>query len=603
MRRRALGGFLAALLALAACQSGEGAPSTTTSPPATSTTAAPTTTTTSNATTTSTTTTTRPPGPNEVVIGDDQEPPTLNPYAPGGDNWIVSRVGQAIFAGLTEVDGDTGAIIPDLAVELPTVANGGVVVDSDGTTRVTFQIRQEAVWENGTPVTGDDVAFTFEALMAAEPGTLGVDRTPYEAITNVEAHGKSVTLTFAAPTLAFETMFPVILPRHQMEGTDLGTDWNDRPWLSAGPFTFESWEPGEQLTLVRNERYWKTDPATGERLPYLDRVVSRFIPETARLIQAFEAREIDIVVPPPGYADRLRALQSAEVIVGPSRIWEHLAFQFGENNPNPESLNAHLDLRRAVAYLIDREAIAAEGFWESEEVLDSILALHGLQSDHPWAQYRPDPERARGLLAGLCANLGRDCAAEPLVLEYSTTSNADERPAIGRLIAGMLIAAGIEAAVDLWDSAIFFGHGYLDAGAWDLAGWAWVVSPGPAGVLQTLSLYDPERPPPDGENYSRWGTPAVSGQTLVYDQGPSLVRDEHTARYAEILNEMRATADHDRFAALAREAENILADQVVIIPLVARATLSAVWADEIAGYGYSTWLDTWDIETWRRADR
>lgn len=605
MRRRALGGFLAALLALAACQTGEGAPSTTTSPPATSTTSAPTTTTTSTATTTSTTTTTRPPGPNEVVIGDDQEPPTLNPYAPGGDNWIVSRVGQAIFAGLTEVDGDTGAIVPDLAAALPTVANGGVVVDSEGTTRVTFTIRDEAVWENGTPITGDDVAFTYEALMAAGPGTLGVDRTPYEAITNVEADGKVVTLTFAAPTLAFETMFPVILPRHQMEGTDLATDWNTEPWLSAGPFTFESWEPGNQLVLVRNERYWKTDPAAGERLPHLDRVVFRFIPETARLIEAFESREIDVVVPPSGYADRLRPLERAEVIVGPSSIWEQVAFQFGENNPNPESLNARLDLRRGVAFLIDREAIATRGFWESEEVLDSILALHGLPTDSPWAVYRPDPERARYVLDGLCADLGRDCAAEPPVVVYSTTSNADERPAIGRLIAGMLTEAGIEATVDLWDAAIFFGPTHMDAGAWDLAGWAWIAAPGPAGVLGTLSLYDPDLPPPQANaaNYSRWGTPAVSGEVFPYNQGPSLVRDAYTTRYAEILDEMRATADHDRFAALAREAENILADQVVIIPLMARAMVSAVWGDEIAGYGYSTWLDTWDIETWRRADR
>jgi peptide/nickel transport system substrate-binding protein len=599
MRRRALGGFLAVLLALAACQSGESEPPTTatTSPP---TTAATTTTGTTTPTTAVATTTTRRPGPNEVVIGDDQEPPTLNPLAPGGDNWIVSRIGQAIFAGLTEVDGDTGAIIPDLAVELPTVANGGVTVGPDGTTRVTFRIRQEAVWENGTPVTGDDVAFTYRAIMDA--GSLGLDRTPYEAITGVAAEGKSVTFTFAAPTLAFETMFLVILPRHQVEGTDLTTDWNDRPWLSAGPFRFESWDKGRQLTLVRNERYWKTDPATGEPLPYLDRVVFRFIPETEELLDAFANREIDVVMPPPGLAGSLRPLQGAQVISGPGRIWEHLAFQFGENNPNLGSLNAHLDFRRAVAYLIDRESIAAQGFWESEQPLDSILALHGLPSDHPWAQYGSDPDRARELLDGLCADLGRDCLVEPPTVVYSTTGNADERPAIGRLIAEMLAAAAIRATVDPKDSAIFFGAGYLDGGGWDLAGWAWMATPGPAGVLQTLSLYDPELPPPEGENYSRWGTPAVSGEISYLDQGPSRVRDAYTARYALLLDEMRTTADHDRFAALAREAENILADQVVFIPLLTRATLSAVWADEIAGYGYSTWLDTWDVETWRRAD-
>jgi len=540
-----------------------------------------------------------------VVIGDDQEPPTLNPYAPGGDNWIVSRIGQAIFAGLTEVDGDTGAIIPDLAEELPTVANGGVVVAGDGTTRVTFTIEEEAVWENGTPITGDDVAFTYEALMAAAPGTLNLDRTPYQAITGVEAQGKTVTLTFAAPTLAFETMFPVILPRHQMAGTDLATDWNTEPWLSAGPFTFESWEPGEQLTLMRNERYWKTDSVTGERLPHLDQVVFRFIPEYETLLTAFEARDVDIVVPPPGYADRLRHLDGTEVIVGPGLIWEQVAFQFGENNTNEGSLNPHLAFRRAVAYLVDREAIAARGFWQSEQVLDSILALHGLPSDHPWAEYRPNWGRARGLLGVLCGDLGRDCSTDPPAVIYSTTGNADERPAIGRLIADMLAEAGIETTVDLRDSAIFFGPDHLEAGNWDLAGWAWVALPGPAGVLQTLSLYDPDLPPPqtDAANYSRWGTPAVNGEPPLYNQGPSLVRDAHTARYAQILDEMRTTADHDRFAALAREAENILADQVVFIPLVARATVSAVWADEMAGYGYSTWLDTWDIETWRRVDR
>ena len=608
MRRRALGGFLAILLAAAACQSSEGAPATTTTlaPPTTTTTTQVTTTT---GTTAPTTTTTRPPGPNEVVIGDDQEPPTLNPYAPGGDNWIVSRIGQAIFAGLTEVDGDTGAIIPDLAVRLPTVANGGVVVDGDGTTRVTFRIRQEAVWENGTPVTGDDVAFTYEAIMALDAGALSLDRAPYEVITAVEAAGKSVTLTFAAPTLAFETMFPVILPRHQVEGTDLTTDWNTEPWLSAGPFRFESWDPGEQLTLVRNERYWKSDSVTGERLPYLDRVVFRFIPETEELLDAFANREIDAVMPPPGLAGSLRPLEGAQVISGPGRIWEQVTLQFGENNPNVGSLNAHLDFRRAVAYLIDREAIAAQGFWESEQPLDSILALHGLPCDHPWAQYRSDPERARELLDGLCADLGRDCLAEPPTVVYSTTGNADERPTIARLASEMLSAGGIRATVEPQDSMLFFSPEFLDGGYWDLAEWAWIATPGPSGVLQTLTLFDPDQPPPGPAgpsevvaNLGRWGTPAVSGEVSYLNQGPSRVRDTYTARYARLLDEMRTTADHDRFADLAREAENILADQVVFIPLLTRATLSAVWADEIAGYGYSTWLDTWDIETWRRAD-
>ena len=199
-------------------------------------------------------------------------------------------------------------------------------------------------------------------------------------------------------------------------------------------------------------------------------------------------------MPPPGLAGSLRPLEGAEVIAGPGQIWEQIAFQFGENNPNVGSLNAHVDFRRAVAYLIDREAIAAQGFWESEQLLDSILALHGLPSDHPWAAYRHDPERARALLDRLCADLGRDCAAEPPAVVYSTTSNADERPAIGRIVSEMLDAGGHRGGPSiLLDSMAFFGSSGLEGGFWDLSEWAWVAFPGSAGVLQTLSLFDPDR--------------------------------------------------------------------------------------------------------------
>ena len=198
----------------------------------------------------------------------------------------------------------------------------------------------------------------------------------------------------------------------------------------------------------------------------------------------------------------------------------------------------------------------------------------------------------------------------------STTSNADERPRIAGLLVDQLAEAGIEVQLDLEDSSIFFGP-TLTNGTWDLGEYAWVATPGASGVLASLSVYDPDAPITgdptlgwqglSGENNARWGTPAVSGWPVAdpidLNQGPSLVRDQHTARYAEILDEMAATADHDEFAALAAEAEQILADQVVIIPLLARTDVGAVWADEIGGFVHSPWLFTWNVEDWHRVDR
>ena len=80
----------------------------------------------------------------EAFIADDQEPPTLNTFAPGGDNFIVSKIGQAYWCGVQDIDGFTLELIPDLVTELPSVANGGVSVNDDGTMTVRYQIRDEA---------------------------------------------------------------------------------------------------------------------------------------------------------------------------------------------------------------------------------------------------------------------------------------------------------------------------------------------------------------------------------------------------------------------------------------------------------------------------
>ncbi len=572
--------------------------------------------------TTSATTTTTPelPQPNEVVVGIDQRPDSLNPLAPGGDNQIVLEINQAIGIGLTETHGETLELVPDLAMEIPSVANGGVVVARNGTTTVTFQLRDEAVWEDGTPISGDDIAFTYESIVAL------VDRPflsgPYEAITAIGTSAKTVTLTFAEPTLAFETMFPFVIPRHQVEGTDPVADWLQTPWLSAGPFLFEPWE-GDELALTRNSAFWKSDPDTGAPLPHLDRLVFRYIPETAALIDAFTSGETDIVGVPPwsGMIDRLSELEGIEVEVRNSAIWEHFTFQFGERNPNPESLNQHVDFRRAIFHLIDREAILDLGFWGTRTGLDSILGVHGAATDQPWAQYPHDPVEARRLLGELCSRLGRDCAIDPPRVVFSTTSNADERPAIGRLLVEMLAVGGIEAELDLQDSSLYFGP-TISNGAWDLGMWAWFAQPSPAGILRSLAIWDPAAPitgDPSGgprglpgTNYSRWGTPSVccsapadssSDGTSVetnLDQGASTVLDEHTVRYAEILDQMRTTADHEVFADLAREAEQILADQVVFIPLLTRSSVGAVWTNRVEGYIHSPWLFTWNVEEWSR---
>ena len=624
-RRRSLtwlGLLLAFAMVVAACGDDDaGDETTTTAAPTTTeastTTEAPTTTagettTTAAETTTTTEAMTGNPYGGEVIVGDDQEPPTLNTFAPGGDNAIVSRIGQGYWCGVQEIDGFTLELIPEVVTELPSVANGGITVNADGTETVRYTILDEAVWEDGTPISGADFEFTYNIIMDPD---LPISKTIYEDIIpeSLVVGDKTFEFTLAAPTVQAELIFGVLLPKHDVEGSDFINDYNDSMWLSCGPFVFDTWQKGEFVRMVKNENYWKVDPETGQQLPYLDSVVFRFIPETASLINAFKARELDVINPPPAVEtiEDLQTLEpdgaSVQVLSGP--IWEHVNFQFGENRlvRNPNSYNEFLEYRKAVAHAIDRDLIVDEILAGQVEPMDSFIdafspTLSGQTSD--WSQYDYNPEGARAYLEELCARDDTDCDARPVTAVFSTTSNNDARVLLSQLFIDMFAEVGIEYEAQLEDSSLFFGE-TLDFGNWDLGEWAWLGTPGFAGLVSIFDLWDPGQPPPDGQNSYRIGTAEITGKDPDgFNQGPSALIDENTERFAELRDLMNTTVDQAELEAYIAEAEAIIADNVWFIPLYQRLATGAAWADEVGNYKHnpSQAADTWNIEFWYRVD-
>jgi peptide/nickel transport system substrate-binding protein len=603
-----LGLLLAFALVVAACGDDDAATTTTTgAPAATTTTAAP------AATAAPTTTEAMPEGKpygGEVISGQDQEPATLNTFAPGGDNTIVSIIGNSYWTGVSDIDGFTLEFIPEVVTELPTVANGGFTMNADGTMTVKYTIREDAVWADGVPISGDDFEFTYDIVMDPDLPTYKVtweDILPDSLV----AGPKTFEYTLAAPTVQAELLFGTLIPKHDVEGTDFINDWNDTMWVSGGPFEFDQWQKGEFVRVTRNANYWKTDAVTGQQLPYLDSVIFRFIPETASLINAFKARELDQIQPPPSIAtiEDLQSLESegasVEVLSGP--VWEHLNFQFGENRlvRNPGSYNEFLEYRQAVAHTIDKGKIVDEILKGQVEPMDSYVdAFAPTLSQGAWAQYDYSPDKAIALIADLCARADTDCDANPVTTIFSTTSNNDARVTLSQLFVEMFEDVGIIYENELEDSSLFFGE-TLDFGNWDLGEWAWSSSPGFTGLVGIHDLFDPESIPPSGQNYYRYGTAAITdADPEGFNQGESAVIDEFTARFAELRDEMNATVDKDEIILMISEAENLLADQAVFIPLYQRLDPGAIWADELGGYKHnpSQANDTWNMEEWYRVD-
>jgi len=584
--------LIAFALVAAACSSDdsgtEGTEETTTT--AAETTEDSTTTTAAAETTTTTEAKIENPYGGEAIVADDQEPPTLNSFIPGGDNFIVSIIGQTYAAGVQEISGFTLELIPEMVVDLPTTDNGGVTVNDDGTMTVRYSILDTAVWEDGSPVTGDDFQFTYETIVDPD---LPIDKTNYEDIVSTDVTDKTFEYTMAAPTILYELMFGEIIPRAGVEGSDFVADWNDVRWMSNGPFKFSEWAKGEFVTVVRNDNYWKTDIETGQQLPYLDSVTFKFIPETESIITAFQAREVDIIQPPPNTEtiESLQALEPegarVEVLSGP--VWEHANFQFGPGRfeKNENSCNDQYEMRLAAAQTIDKRVLTDEILAGQVEPLESYVdAFAPTLSQQAWSQYTVDNAAAAENYAKAVEASGTECS-----VVFSTTSNNDARVKMSELFVGMFEKSGIPYENQLEDSQLFFGE-TLDNGNWDLGEWAWVGSPGLSGLISIHDVWDPEAPPPDGGNYYRWGTEDSS------------VIDDASARFAVIRDEMNATIDNAALVTLIEEAENIIADELVIIPLYARLVTAAVWEDEISNFKHNPTQasHTWNVEYWFRTD-
>ncbi|MCL1693820.1 MAG: ABC transporter substrate-binding protein [Actinomycetia bacterium] len=519
-----------------------------------------------------------------VTIGVDFPSETLNPFSP--DAFGIHMYGNLVWATVYDIDPDTWDRIPDVIEAMPSKSDG-ITVNDDGTMTVMYKIVDQAMWSDGEPITGADLALTAEAMRdMAVAGEGGVDPVMATVI-GTEADSKSASITFSEPTLAFEDALWIILPSHALEGVDLvdGTDGTE--WPSGGPFVLEGEANFDELRFVRNENYWKS--VDGRALPYLDAVTILATTEPGSQgdepvspIGAFVAHVVDVApIPPvPLEYDHIESAvtEGAEFHYVPTPIIEHLTFNFSDARfeTNPDSVNEFIDFRRALAASINRPQILDEtGVAWFPETPGMLIPV----GESVWSVYEVGIAQIPELPEGATSTLG-------------TTCEGDSRYRIKDALEPAFTAAGVMYEPECLDSSVFFGETIVE-GTYDIGMWAWVSDGGYASQLRVLELFDPRSVPPeegffDGGNYGRWG----SGGTA----------NNSTVRFSEIVDEAKATLDPVAFFDLVREAEAILATELPIIPLSSRGSGLAIWPDAVTGVtaNGSRSTFTWNIELWQR---
>ena len=150
-----------------------------------------------------------------------------------------------------------------------------------------------------------------------------------------------------------------------------------------------------------------------------------------------------------------------------------------------------------------------------------------------------------------------------------------------------------DVTLELEDSQLFFGD-TLESGSWDMGMWAWVGSPGASALVDIFDVFDPDGAPPDGSNYYRWGS-----------RGSGLASDEAVQDFQALLAALRSTVSRAEVFEIAAQLEEVLASEVVVIPIWSRLSVGAVHADQIGGFVHNPTqaAHTWNIERWYRLDR
>ncbi|MYA18915.1 MAG: hypothetical protein F4Z25_01300, partial [Chloroflexi bacterium] len=231
------------------------------------------------------------------------EPLTFN--LPLANDAYSSGLLSLLFDGLTEVSWLTDEVEPSLAESWEHSEDG---------LSWTFYLRRDVAWHDGQPFTAHDVEFTFNRIIYNEEIPTNTRQAFIFRFLDESGEWTQDTMTvtavddytvrFVLPTSFapfIRSMGTAIYPRHILEPhVEAGTftevwtiDADPTTVIGTGPFTIESYEPGERVVLRRNPNYWMTD-AEGNSLPYIETIVHLLVEDIEAELVLFEAGETDV---------------------------------------------------------------------------------------------------------------------------------------------------------------------------------------------------------------------------------------------------------------------------------------------------------------------
>jgi peptide/nickel transport system substrate-binding protein len=538
-----------------------------------------------------------------------QAPTVVNPHLSiGTKDLSASRI---VYEPLASFDED-GRLIPILAAEIPSLENGGVAADGRS---VTWALKPDVEWADGTPFTADDVLFTFQYATNSEVGT--TTSATYEIVERVEVlddhrvkvHFKDVNPAWALPFVGVNGM---IIPRHLFQDYN-GPNWQEAPanLLAVGTGAYRVAEFIEEDILIIGEDVVSTVKIIYEPNPYF-REEGRPFFHRVELRGGGDAKVAAKAVLNEGTIDyawnlqvAIEALEELEaegkgILYVPPTAWtERVMINFADPNQEkasgerastafPHPFLTDKRVRQALSSGIDRERIT-KLYGKTGRLATNLLISPSIYAS-PNTTWDYDLEKAAALLdeAGWVDSDGdgvREKDGQRLSIVFQTSVNA-VRQKTQEIIKEALESIGFEVELKIIDSSIYFGpvgdntntrrHFYADLEEFAFSN----KSPDPGAYLKAWTCGEAAQMSNNwsAANWSRYCNPA-------YD-----------ALYAQSTKEL----DPDKRRKLIIAMNDLLIEDVAVIPMVERALAFGI-GKSLKGVEPTPWdVDVWNIKDWRR---
>jgi peptide/nickel transport system substrate-binding protein len=422
-----------------------------------------------------------------------------------------------IYNGLVKYDKDIN-LVSDLAEKWEM---------SDDNLKITFHLRKDVKWQDGKPFTAKDVEFTYKLYIDPKtPTAYAADFLRVEELRVLDDY--TVEVRYKKPYApALGSWGTAMLPAHLLEGQDVTQSPLKRNPIGVGPYKFLEWKTGERIDLTSYHDYF-------EGRPYIDRVLTRIIPDQATMFLELKAGKLDETgLTPLQYTRQIDTKYFHENF----KKYRYLTFSYsylGYNLERPMFQDKRV--RQALTHAINRQSIVDGVLFGLGKVTDAPYKPDTMWYNQNVKKFNYDPERAKQLLAeagwkpGSNGTLEKD--GKPFEFTIITNQGNEVRKNAATIVQQDLKQIGINVKIRVIEWAAFLKN-FINKHDFDacLLGWGIGIDP------NQMDIWNSEKTSEKELNFISYKNPEVD---RLMEEGVSTYDPKERKKYYDEFQDVIA---------------------------------------------------------------